>query len=89
MHASGKKSTKVNISNKKDFKMFRKMILKMIICVIIYIIFYMLQNSNYIFSQDVIQKAKQVLSYDINIKNLYEQGMQYINSFTKNERCRG
>ena len=85
-----RKSAKVNVSNKKDYSMFKKMILQIITCIVIYGTFYIIQNTNYIFSQDVIQKVKQILSYDINIKNLYEQGMNYLRSFADEEnRCRG
>lgn len=77
-----RKSARVNVSNKKDFGMFKKMILQIAICVVIYGIFYMIQNTNYIFSEDVIKKARYILSYDINIRHLYEKGMQFLNSFT-------
>lgn len=75
----------VNVSEtKKDFGIIKKMILQIIICVLIYTIFYMIQNTNYIFSEDVIKKTNEILSYDINIKSLYEQTMQYINQFSDN-----
>lgn len=79
---ANRKSARVNVSNKKDFGMFKKMILQIAICVVIYGIFYMIQNTNYIFSEDVIKKARYILSYDINIRHLYEKGMQFLNSFT-------
>lgn len=90
MQNTNRKSATVNVTNKKDFSMFKKMILQIAICIVIYAIFYMVQNTNYIFSEDVIQKTKEILSYDINIKHLYEQGIDYLNSFVHNEnRCRG
>lgn len=82
MQNTNKKSARVNVSDKKDFGMFRKMIIQIIICIVIYAIFYMIQNTNYIFSEDVIKKTNEILSYDINIKGLYEQAMQYLNKFT-------
>lgn len=75
---ANKKSARVNVSNKKDFGMFKRMSLRIIICILIYAIFYMIQNTNYIFSEDVINKVNNILSYDINIKNLYEQYSNYI-----------
>lgn len=81
MQNTNKKSARVNVSHKKDFGMFKKMILQMLICVLIYIIFYIIKNTNYIFSEDVIKKLNEILSYDINIKSLYEQGMQHLNGF--------
>lgn len=87
---TNRKSATVNVSNKKEFSMFKKMILQIAICVVIYLIFYIIQNTNYIFSEDVINKTKEILSYDINIKHLYEQGINYLNSFIHDEnRYRG
>ncbi len=82
-NTSGKQVRK-KVSNKKDFSMFKKMILQIAICIMIYTIFYMIKNTNYIFSEKVIQKTNEILSYDINIKNLYEQGMAYMNKFFNN-----
>lgn len=81
MQNTNSKSARVNVSNKKDFGMFKKMILQIAICIVIYSIYYMIQNTNYIFSEDVIKKTNEILSYDINIKGLYEQTMQYLNQF--------
>lgn len=81
MQNVNKRSTRVNVSNKKDLGMFKKMILQIFICFMIYVIFYMIQNTNYIFSDDVVSKVNEILSYDINIKQLYEDSASYINSF--------
>lgn len=61
----------VNVSQEKDFKLFKKMILQILICLVIYFIYYLIQNSNYIFSEDVINKTKEILSYDINLQEIY------------------
>lgn len=44
--------------------------MQLAICAVIYIIFYLIKNTNYIFSEDVINKTKELLSYDINWGNL-------------------
>ncbi len=87
MQNTNSKSARVNVSNKKDFGMFKKMILQIAICIVIYSIYYMIQNTNYIFSEDVIKKTNEILSYDINIKGLYEQTMQYLNKFTNDVKA--
>ncbi len=75
-------SIKVSDEKKEpNFIIIKKMILQIIICIVIYSIFYMIQNTNYIFSEDVIGKTKEILSYDINVQNLYNQSKEYINSF--------
>ena len=78
MQDTNKKSTRVNVSNKKDFGMLKRMIFQISICIVIYAVFYTFQNTNHIFSENVVKKVKDILSYDINIKNLYEQYSNYI-----------
>ena len=84
MQNVNRSSARVNVANKKEFSLFKKMILQIAICITIYAIFYMIQNTNYIFSEDVIKKTNEILSYDINIKQLYDQGKDYINGFMNN-----
>ena len=69
---------KVNVNEEKDFSLFKKMILQIAICLVIYFIFYLLQNGNYIFSQNVLQKAKEILEYDINVSEVCSKVSQYI-----------
>lgn len=62
----------VNQKDKKDIKLLKKMVIQIIISLIIYLVFYMIQNNNYIFSEDFLNKANEILSYDINFPQLYE-----------------
>ena len=62
----------VNQKEKKDIKLLKKMIIQIIISLIIYLVFFMIQNNNYIFSEDFLNKANEILSYDINFPQLYE-----------------
>ena len=81
IQATNRTSARVNVSDKKDFGLLKKMFLQIAICVLIYIIFYMIQNTNYIFSENVIKKTNEILSYDINIQKLYSQAKEKFNSF--------
>ena len=56
--------------------------MQLAICAVIYIIFYLIKNTNYIFSEDVINKTKELLSYDINWGNLQSS----IGSFWENNK---
>ena len=85
IQATNRTSARVNVSNKKDFGLLKKMFLQIAICVLIYIIFYMIQNTNYIFSEDVIKKTNEILSYDINIQKLYSQAKEKFNSFVNTD----
>ena len=64
-------------------KMINKMIIQMIVCVIIYTCIYMLQYSNYLFSKDMVEKTKEVLSYDISIENLYNKSNEFFSNLQK------
>ena len=75
----------VNISDKKDFSLFKNMIIKIVICSIIYVVFYTIKNSNYIFSQDVLNKTNEILSYDMNIQKIYEDGVKFLEKLNFSE----
>ena len=64
-------------------KVINKMIIQMIVCVIIYTCIYMLQYSNYLFSKDVVDKTKEVMSYDISIENLYNKSNEFFLNLQK------
>lgn len=53
------------------------MFLQIIICLLIYSIIYLIKNESYVFSEDVINKTKQFLSYDINFQNTYNSIIEY------------
>ena len=74
-------SSSVN-TTKVKFSLFKKMAMQLAICAVIYIIFYLIKNTNYIFSEDVISKTKELLSYDINFENVYEQ----VSTFVENNK---
>ena len=70
----------VNRVEKNKVYLFKKMILQITICAMIYIIFYLIKHGNYIFSEEVINKTKEFLSYDINFGNLQNQFSLFIDS---------
>lgn len=61
----------VNNENKKDVKLLKKMIIQILISITIYLIIYIIQNNNYIFSEDFLKRANEILSYDMNFKQIY------------------
>jgi len=64
-------SIKNEVKTKKNFKLFKKMIKQIIICLLIYTVFYIITHNNYIFSEDFSNKAKEILSQDINFSNIH------------------
>ena len=66
--------TKVNVNNtqKKDIKLLKKMIIQILVCISIYLGIYAIYNNKYVFSEDFIKKANEILTYDTNFGELFE-----------------
>ena len=77
-------TSNVNTKVKPEYNLLKKLVLQILICLVIYLIFYLIKNSNYIFSQDVINKTKEFLSYDINFQKIYNSGIEFYNNNIKN-----
>ena len=72
-------------SEKKDIRLFKKMIVQLIVCICIYLVIYIIQNNQYIFSEDFINKVNEIISYDIDFGKLYEDSKNYIMSIFQKE----
>lgn len=68
-------------SNKKDIKLLKKMIIQILICVLIYMVIYVIQNSQFIFSEEFLKKVNEILSYDMNFNEIYTNCSNYIMQF--------
>ena len=62
----------VSVREKKDVKLLKKMMIQILVCVAIYGIIYTIQNSNYVFSEEFLKKVNEVLSYDTDFSQIYE-----------------
>ena len=71
-------NTKIH-NNRTSIKcrMIRKMLVQILVCTAIYLVIYIMRNSNQIFSDEMINKAKEILSYDVSVQNLYEKSREY------------
>ena len=72
-----------NEQEKKDIKLLKKMVIQIIICILIAVPIYVIQNHSYPFSDDCINKIKEVLSYDTNFVELYNIGKNKIRDIYK------
>ena len=72
-------------SNKKDIKLLKKMIIQILICVLIYMVIYIIQNSQFIFSEEFLKKVNDILSYDMNFNEIYTNCSNYIMQFINKE----
>ena len=73
-------------NEKKDIKLLKKMVIQLLVCICVYLIIYTIQNNQYIFSEDFINKVNEIISYDIDFTKIYENTKNYIMStFRKDE----
>lgn len=88
MLSGNREIARVNVNEqKKNFGLLKKTILQITICIFIYLIIHLVQTTNYIFSDDVLMHTKEILSYDINFQEIYNNSKSYINSLlTKEEK---
>ena len=70
----------VGKESKKDVKLLKKLVIQIIVCILIYLVIYTVQNSQFIFSEDFINKANEILSYDTNFQELYNNCKNFIMS---------
>lgn len=81
---------KVSINKeKKDMKLFKKMIIQMIVCIAIYLVIYTINNSDYVFSEDFINRTNEILSYDTNFYDIYQNVKNYIQALFANNQQNG
>jgi len=80
-------NTRVSVENRKETnsqnvnKKLKKMIIQIIVCMLIYICFYYIINNNYIFSEDVKNKCREILDYDISLSQMYNNVSNYFVQF--------
>ncbi len=81
-----------NISKKTTKKkriLLRKMIIQIVACLSIYTLFYFFSHSEDLFSKDMMNSAKGIMSYDINFNDLYNKFINWLQSikvFDKEEK---
>ena len=73
-----------NDDNKKDIKLLKKMVIQIILSLLIYGIIYIIQNNKYIFSEEFLKKADEILSYDMNFSQMYQDIKSNIEKETLN-----
>lgn len=76
-------TSRVNVKKETKLTLYKKLILQILICFVLYFIFYLIKNSNYIFSENFINKTREFLSYDINFGNAYNSVVEYYNNHIK------
>ena len=80
-----KKATLSVSTEPKNFKLFKRLALQIVICILIYYIFHLIDTTNYSFSGDTLSKAKEIISYDFDFYNAYNEVIENINKFLYSE----
>ena len=71
--------------SKKEIKFLRKIMVQLLVCMGIYFLISNIYNTEYVFSNDVVNKTKEILSYNTNFYEIYQNSRNYIMSFFNNE----
>lgn len=83
-HNENNYTTRVKVNEQKELSLFKRMICQIIICLLIYNGYYLIVNKNYVFSEDFIEKSKEILSYDIDFNKIYSSFISYIDKLNIN-----
>ena len=77
----------VNDKEKKDIKLLKKMIIQVLICVAIYLLIYTVQNNEYVFSKDFTNKLNELLAYDTNFIEIYNNIKENLKGLISNNKA--
>lgn len=77
-----------NNEKQKNNFIVSKMMRQICICLIIYTIFFIIKNQNFIFSEEFIKKTKDILSYDVNFVEVYNNGVNFLEQQYNNENSK-
>ena len=69
----------LNVGEKREYGLFKRMAIQIIACLMIYSAFYGIQNSKDIFSEQIINKAKEIMAYDVDIEQLRDKVLENVN----------
>lgn len=75
------KRATVNVSEPKNYKLFKRLVLQIIICVLIYYSFYLVNTTNYTFSDEALNKIKDLVSHDFDFAGVYNSILETVNNF--------
>ena len=86
MNETRKTTARVNVADTpKDYRLFKRMVIQIMACLCIYFVFFLIKNGNYIFSEDFIKKAQEILSYDLNFGEQYKNIASFFESKSETE----
>ncbi len=69
----------------KNNRILLRMIKQICICLVVYILFFIIKNQNFIFSEEFTRNTKEILSYDINFVEIYNNGINFLQQLYNSE----
>ena len=75
-------TTKVSVNKNNSIKLFKKVFIQIVACFVIYCVFYLVKNNNYVFSEDMINNVKEILSYDVDFSNMYSSCINKLRDYS-------
>ena len=75
------RTTTVNVTPKKNYRLLKKVFIQIIICALIYGVIFKLQSNTDSFSVDSINYLKGAIAYDIDMNKAFESAKNYMSIF--------
>lgn len=76
------KKARVNVAEKpKNYRLLKGLALQVAISITIYFMFYLVNTTNYSFSENVLNKVRELVTADYDFKGLYNSVVQNINNY--------
>ncbi len=69
----------------KNNLILSRMIKQICICLVVYILFFIMKNQNFVFSEEFKRNTKEILSYDINFMEIYNNGINFLQQLYQSE----
>lgn len=82
---NSKQFATVNVNEKKNVRLFKKMIIQIIISLCIYLIITNIKSGSYVFSEDFMNRTREILSTDLKFEEIYSTVNSWLTDYQKKD----
>lgn len=82
---NSKQFATVNVNEKKNVRLFKKMIIQIIISLCIYLIIINIKSGSYVFSEDFMNRTREILSTDLKFEEIYSTVNSWLTDYQKKD----
>lgn len=75
------KRATISVPEPKNYKLIKKLVLQILVCILIYWMFHLVNTTNYSFSQDILNKVRELISEDYDFYSIYNNIVQSVNTY--------